>query len=263
MSHLPIGAEKHSVRILGLPVKLVQPKSKGDIQMFENIDIYCERLDASFWAEPVNALTNIAFLLAAWSVWQRARQLKVLSFEVRLLIVLMASIGIGSGIFHTFATGWARFIDVLPILLFQMTYLFVYLHRLIKIQIGFITGILALYLIVVIIARQFPHILNGSLIYAPVLLVLLLLGIHYLASQRKEPYLLLVAVGVFMLSITCRTFDMTICPYFPLGIHFMWHILNSLALYLLMRGYLANIPIQQEHSQGNNKSLPVNGKNDD
>jgi len=218
--------------------------------MFEKMDIYCERLDAGFWAEPVNALTNIAFLLAAWLVWQRANKLQVLSFEVWILIALMASIGVGSGIFHTFATNWARGIDIIPILLFQLAYLFVYLRHLIQIRLASTMGILALYLIAAIVGRQFPHILNGSLIYAPALLILSLLGIHHLAVQRKEPYVLLAAVGVFMLSLTCRTFDMEICPYFPLGIHFMWHILNSLALYLLMRGYLANLPDKQ-NSQKN------------
>ena len=29
------------------------------------IDLYCERTDASLWAEPANALTNTAFLVAA------------------------------------------------------------------------------------------------------------------------------------------------------------------------------------------------------
>jgi len=110
-------------------------------------------------------------------------------------------------------------------------------------------GILVLYLIAAIVGRQFSHILNGSLIYAPALLILSLLGIHHLAVQRKEPYVLLAAVGVFILSLTFRTFDMEICPYFPLGIHFMWHILNSVALYLLMRGYLANIPMPEQHPQ--------------
>ena len=34
------------------------------------IDLYCERLDSSFWAEPINALTNVAFIIAAWGVWR-------------------------------------------------------------------------------------------------------------------------------------------------------------------------------------------------
>jgi hypothetical protein len=30
------------------------------------VDLYCERTDPSFWAEPINALSNLSFLLAAW-----------------------------------------------------------------------------------------------------------------------------------------------------------------------------------------------------
>jgi len=29
------------------------------------IDNYCERIDPSFWSEPVNAMTNLAFIVAA------------------------------------------------------------------------------------------------------------------------------------------------------------------------------------------------------
>lgn len=213
--------------------------------MFETIDIYCERLDSSFWAEPVNALANIAFIIAAWLVWQRAQQLQMFSFEIRLFIGLIAMIGVGSALFHTFATGWARLIDIVPILLFQLAYLFVYLRRVIQVQITTAAGILLLYLIVAIGSRQYPHILNGSLIYAPTLIVLLSIGIYHYVTQKKERVMLLAAAAAFLLSLTCRTFDMVVCPFFPLGTHFMWHILTPIALYLLMRGYLINIPTQK------------------
>ena len=36
------------------------------------IDIYCERIDTAFWAEPVNAVTNLAFILAALYGWRLA-----------------------------------------------------------------------------------------------------------------------------------------------------------------------------------------------
>ena len=32
---------------------------------FEPIRAYCERTDASFWSEPLNAISNGAFLIAA------------------------------------------------------------------------------------------------------------------------------------------------------------------------------------------------------
>ena len=39
---------------------------------FEAVDGYCERIDASVWSEPLNALTNIFFLVAA--VWVLRRE---------------------------------------------------------------------------------------------------------------------------------------------------------------------------------------------
>ena len=79
------------------------------------IDQYCERLDPSFWAEPVNALTNVAFIVAAAMAlleWRRAggRDRPVLA-----LIVVVFAIGLGSFAFHTLATRGARLLDVIPI----------------------------------------------------------------------------------------------------------------------------------------------------
>lgn len=35
---------------------------KGDqMEWFEAVDGYCERVDAAFWSEPINAVTNAAF----------------------------------------------------------------------------------------------------------------------------------------------------------------------------------------------------------
>lgn len=38
--------------------------------LFTPVDIYCERLGPSFWAEPFNAVTNASFLIAAWFAWR-------------------------------------------------------------------------------------------------------------------------------------------------------------------------------------------------
>jgi hypothetical protein len=40
----------------------------------EPVDLYCERVSAGFWAEPVNALANAAFLLAAGIAFVRWRR---------------------------------------------------------------------------------------------------------------------------------------------------------------------------------------------
>lgn len=208
--------------------------------MFEVVDLYCERTSPDFWAEPVNALTNILFLVGAWFAWRRAKVIDANSIGVKLLLGLMCAIGIGSFLFHTFATQWARVLDVIPILFFQLVYAWLYCREVIKTRFIFALVVVLGYFTSALFGRQFPQILNGSLIYAPAILVLLMLGIYHVATRRFERYILLGAIGVFIVALTCRTLDNIICPYFPLGIHFMWHVCNALVLYMMLRGLIAN-----------------------
>jgi hypothetical protein len=208
--------------------------------MFETVDLYCERTSPDFWAEPVNALTNALFLVGAWFGWRRANIQGAGSLGVWLLLALMCAIGVGSFLFHTFATNWSRLLDVLPILLFQLVYVWLYCREIAKIHFTYALGIALGYFVATIIGRQFPQVLNGSLIYAPAMIVLLVLGIYHVATRRIERYIVLGATGVFVVSLTSRTVDNAVCHYFPLGSHFMWHVCNALVLYLLLRGLLAN-----------------------
>ncbi len=74
-----------------------------------------------FWSEPINAVTNAAFLIVAIWVWRRPG----LPVMGRVLTVILALIGIGSFLFHAFAQTWAVLADVLPILMFILTYIYV------------------------------------------------------------------------------------------------------------------------------------------
>ncbi len=58
---------------------------------FQAVDAYCERTGPDYWSEPLNALTNLAFLLAALWVWPATRGYPV----ARALAVNLGIIGIG------------------------------------------------------------------------------------------------------------------------------------------------------------------------
>ena len=95
----------------------------------QQIDIYCERMGPEFWAEPVNAVTNAAFLIAAGWVLVVLRREGRLEAGTGLLLALLTAIGIGSFLFHTVATRWAALADVLPIMLFILAYLALTMRR--------------------------------------------------------------------------------------------------------------------------------------
>ncbi len=87
---------------------------------FTSLNIYCERHGAGFWNEPINALTNLIFILAGFMLVLNTRQNKLCIF-LSLQIIL---IGVASFLFHTFANILAGLIDTVSIMLFGVTYIF-------------------------------------------------------------------------------------------------------------------------------------------
>lgn len=208
------------------------------------LDLYCERVGPGLSAEPLNALTNVAFLIAAWAAWSLARRSRTVPADIWMLIALSIVIGIGSALFHTFATGWARILDEVPILLFQLWYLWLYMRRIMAQAPELAAASIAGYLAAAYLGRQFPLVLNGSLVYAPALILMLGLGLYHFLQHKAGRCLLLAATGVFLISLVLRSIDEAVCPYVPTGTHFLWHILNGVVLYLSMRALILNLPRQ-------------------
>lgn len=81
--------------------------------MFEHVDGYCERIAPGFWDEPLNAVTNLSFIIAALILWRLAkREGTALRPSFLIPTALLFLTGVGSFLFHTFANGWTGIADV-------------------------------------------------------------------------------------------------------------------------------------------------------
>jgi hypothetical protein len=78
-----------------------------------------------------------------------------------------------------------------------------------------------------------PRLLNGSVGYLPALAALIAVALT--ARERSTRHNLGLAAVIFAISLAFRTVDIAICPQFLLGTHFIWHILNAVLLYVLLR----------------------------
>lgn len=194
----------------------------------EQIIAYCERTDFSFWSEPVNAVTNGAFLLAAWWVWPRTRGLPL----AQAMAVTLAIVGVGSFLWHTFATRWAGLADVLPILVFILLYLYAATRAYLGAPPW--AGWLAVILFVPYAAKfaaaagmVVPDIgANG--VYLSVAVLIAGYGLYLRKTPTGQG--LLIGAGLLALSLGFRALDPVVCAGFPLGTHFLWHILNAVML---------------------------------
>jgi len=216
------------------------------------IDIYCERTQPGLLSEPLNAVTNLAFLLAAWLCWRHYGQ-KGTHFDRSgaLLMSLVGLIGIGSGLFHTVATQWAMLADVIPIAIFIHAFLFFALQRFFGLnRTVSVAGMLAFLGLSGVVDVELPNeVLNGSAGYIPPFAALTAMGAAMLV--RKHPYAdhMLIAAAVFAVSLTFRTVDQMACSVVPFGTHFLWHTLNGVSLYLVGKAYLKSFKTYPQEAQ--------------
>lgn len=202
---------------------------------------YCERLSGVFWAEPLNAVSNAAFLLAALAAWLVLRRQGGRDWPIELLTALVAIIGLGSFLFHTMPQRWTLLADVLPIQLFALCYFGLALNRFLGLSpllaaIGALIFLAACFGLASGLAPLLPAGMRGSAGYAGFLIGLG--GVALAARLRGEAVTgtrIAIAGLVFALSLSFRSLDSVLCGSVPFGLHWGWHLLNGLLLYLLLR----------------------------
>ena len=163
-----------------------------------------------------------------------------LSREIRILIGLAASVGVGSFLFHTFATVLTKYLDIIPILMFQVFFIWVYARR----QMGWSPaasgGLLAGFVAASVAGLAWRNVLNGSLSYAPAWLLLVALGAYHIRHARRKPWQLMIAAILVLIALVFRTIDLAVCETLPFGTHFLWHLINGYAFYLVMQSVILN-----------------------
>ena len=152
------------------------------------IDGYCERAGPEFWAEPLNAASNAAFLVAA--IVSLAFALRAGRFDgpVVWLVALTATIGTGSFLFHTYATVWAAIADTGPISLFILSYFAIAMNRFAGLALGWsialtLAFVPAMWIVSWALRVTVGPYLGGSQSYFPALLAML--GVGALAKGAR------------------------------------------------------------------------------
>jgi hypothetical protein len=208
------------------------------------IDAYCERTDPGYWAEPVNALTNLAFLVAAAVMWRRTSGMPL----ARALCVVLGLIGVSSYLWHTHARAWSVAADSGSIAVFILLYLYAANRAFFGWPVwlallgtaGFFLWSAAL--TPVFAAMPFFRI---SDFYWP---VAALIALYAVLLRRRAPATargLAIGAGILALSLTFRSLDEALCPSVPVGVHFMWHLLNA-----VMLGWMIEVWRRHERAGG-------------
>lgn len=215
------------------------------MNLYDPIINYCERTAAGLLAEPLNAVSNISFFIAGWLLLKLYRAAADKRPEEKILIALIFIIGTGSTLFHTFANGLTMLADAIPISIFTFYYLWVAMRRTLVLRVRNAALWLLLFTLLSSQANHLPaeyadYSFNGSINYFPALFALFAIGGALAGRHSPAAPLILTAALLFVVSLVFRSIDYATCPSFALGTHFLWHLINGVVLYLLVKAILVS-----------------------
>jgi hypothetical protein len=69
-------------------------------------------------------------------------------------------------------------------------------------------------------------------------MIAIVIALYWYRSRAADA--ILAVTIVFLLSFTVRTLDAEVCSVLPVGTHFLWHLLNAILLYILVRAAIVH-----------------------
>ncbi|MCF6198036.1 MAG: hypothetical protein L3J67_01345 [Hyphomicrobiaceae bacterium] len=242
----------------------------------QTVWLYCERGTGSgLFAEPVNALSAMSFLLAgAAALWiYRTEPFLQKSTDHLLLIGLTFLTGLGSLAFHLLATQASELAHLLPFVLLMFVYFSMALNRFLELPAGAAAFISISYLIMTIAGLTMSCPLadaalqpqwsirfggatscfNGTAGYVPTLIMLAGLSFWLHRRGHQAARSMMLATGLFLAALFFHAIDHLFCLQTFLFVHFIgthwiWHILNGVATFYLLRAlmlYQNVLPVQE------------------
>jgi hypothetical protein len=215
-------------------------KDNGLIDTVNRIGYYCGRFSDGIGGELQNSLSNGGFIAAAslgFALWRRRAERD--SFQL-ILIILAALIGVGSFVFHSAPNTITLQIDLVPIQLFGLAaFFYVARHEFNLSARGALTAIALFFLVrqgwISIVPRGA---LGGGITHVPTVVLLVGCGILLARRRRASGRYFLFAAGFYVAALGARTADLLICGRFPLGAHWLWHLLTAAVVGCVLVGLI-------------------------
>lgn len=210
--------------------------------------MYCERDTAGWFAEPLNTVSGLAFFISAWQAWRQLERARLREqWDLHLLAGLIGLVGLASMLWHASGIGWLHWFDAAAVAAFVLAYWQVFLVRVSQLgwaglAIGWLLTGAGLALFYLFLPQLF---LGSTLVYAP-LLLLLLAGIVMSARvDRRLARDLLLASGLLLLALVVRAADLLLCDWVIVGTHWLWHLLTAGLLFVLVDGMIRHARLRE------------------
>ena len=241
--------------------------------------LYCERgTRTALEAEPLNAASSMIMLLVAMiAMWiYRKTPFAQKSADHTLLIALTLLTGLGALAFHLYANQWSELAHMLPLLIFMTVYLAFALNRFLEMPPGWTVLVVGVFVLISLAgltmtcavvdqslqplwsrtpdgASGATSCLNGTGGYIPFFVALAFLAFALRSRRHPATGSITAASLLFAAALVFHAIDHLYCQQllfqgYATGTHFIWHILEALVLFLLLRAAMVHqnrLPVQE------------------
>jgi hypothetical protein len=203
----------------------------------ERVGFYGGRIAQGLWGEPLNLATDIALVVYLLIFFIKLRKEGFADKPVYGLVMLGGLVGLGSVIFHSYPTRVTLRMDMIPITIFGLCYVFFTLRRFL--QLTYRNSILLTLLFLLfsmgyeaaVKNLKIPGMHHLSSIFALIVMGVIL---RYKQRDSRIGKGFIIASGIYVLALFFRFLDLIVWRLFPLGTHFLWHAGTACVLGLLL-----------------------------
>lgn len=207
----------------------------------------CERTSMdNIFAEPLNVLSSFLFFITAFVIFRECKQNKEISskwiIDIYVLTGLIFFIGIGSSVFHMVPNYYTELMDIIFIIAFINLFFLSVLKRIAYLKwFQVVVAFLAFLGTTNFIVSKFPHALNDSIGYLSSMLALCFVAVYLKIRRRPSAKYYAYAALIGVISLTFRVIDNKVCNHLSIGTHFLWHSLNALLIYIIMKMLIRSV----------------------
>ena len=208
----------------------------------------CELQSNQLRSQPLNLITNFAFLITSYLIFRLIKNEKVKDKGIHLLFLTSILIGFGSIAHHTVPTNFTLLLDGIPIYIFLYFGFCQILDILTeKKELAFLLP--SLYIFLNIFISLFIHLPIDSNALTPIINLFLFIPIIFIFYKRfgNKTNLFSLSLGFYALATIFFVLDEIICNQLPFGTHFLWHIFNAAAIYYFVKFIIA---VKQQSVRG-------------
>ena len=188
--------------------------------------------------------TNLAFFISGVFTYKMLKAKNIKNSIYYFFPWLILLIGLGSTSWHLYRSTITLLFDAIPIYMFLGLSLFLLLKKLVKnTKLAF--GVIGLFILLqVFLTVNFSSFLNGSIRHVASAILLLVLIIWTHRKFEKVSLQLGIVFLVYVIGITFRTIDISICPVFNIGTHFLWHLFVAWGAYLIVHFLAKSVTVK-------------------